>query len=211
MNRKPLVLILGGTALFCAAVAVAVFWFLGNAETAARHASTQFAAAVVKDDPRAAPAGGADYVAGVRGYFGPVTSATVIGAHNKSINTGDAADTRSYFVADVLLRTEHGPAVLELEFDNHSLSNATEKVSAVHELAPAKVPGGTLASADRAALEAAFAARGDRPADAATLQTAPLRLKRIEAPAVRPAATPERLRCVQDAHGDVGKLARCTA
>ena len=73
MNRRMLILIVGGTAAFTVAVAVAVFWLLGKAEESTRHASTQFAAALEKNDPSAAPAGGADYVEGVRAYFGPVT------------------------------------------------------------------------------------------------------------------------------------------
>jgi len=97
------------------AVAIAVFWLLGNAEKSTRHASTQFAAALENGDPSAAPAGGPDYVDGVRAYFGPVSSAKVIDAHNKSINTGDSADTRSYYVADMLLRSERGAAVIELD------------------------------------------------------------------------------------------------
>ena len=130
MNRRMLILIVGGTAAFMVAVAVAVFWLLGKSEESTRHASAQFAAALEKNDPSAAPAGGADYVEGVRAYFGPVTSAEVVDAHNKSINTGDSADTRSYFVADLLLRTKRGAAVIELEFDNHSLPTAARKSAA---------------------------------------------------------------------------------
>jgi hypothetical protein len=225
MNRRMLFLIFGGTAAFMAVVAVAVFWLLGKAEESTRHASTRFATALVKNDPSAAPAGGADYVTGVRAYFGPVRSAEVIDAHNKSINTGDSADTRSYFVADILLHTERGAAVIELEFDNHSLSNSSEKVSGAHELEPGNVPGGALNSDAAKELATAFATRGGEPADQMTLSRALADLPKPDAPAPAPpktsppAASPatqrhqrdatKRLRCVQNAQGDMTKLQKC--
>ena len=226
MNRRMLFLIVSGTAAFMVAVAFTVFWLLGKAEESTRHASTQFAAALEKNDPSAAPAGGADYVEGVRAYFGPVTNAEVVDAHNKSINTGDSADTRSYFVADILIRTKRGAAVIELEFDNQSLTNSSEKVSGVYELKPGKVPEGALGLVDARELASAFATRGGKPADQMTLSRALADLPKPDAPAAAPAETPtravpspasqrqqreatKRLSCVQNANGDVTKLQKC--
>src|SRR4051794_30926482 len=83
---------------------------------------TQFLTPLLDNDPTAAPKGGADYVKSVRAYFGGVSSARVIDAHNHGVNTGDSADTRAYYVGDILLATKRGPAVIELSFDNQSLA-----------------------------------------------------------------------------------------
>jgi hypothetical protein len=222
MNPRLIVAVIAGTFVFTVAVAVAVFWLLGETEKSTRHAATQFAAALGRNDPSAAPPGGSEYVGGVRAYFGPVTSAKVIETHNKSINTGNSADTRSYFVAEILLRSERGAAVIELEFDNHSFTNSSEKVSAVYEMEPDDVPGDALRADDRQELARAFAARGGKPADAMTLSHAIAELPKtgapveISAPVVAPASQArqsdamKRLRCVQNANGDVKKLGKCS-
>jgi hypothetical protein len=220
-NRRLLFGILGATAVFSVALAVAIFALLGHDAKSARHGATSFAAALVRDDPNAAPAGAAPYVAGVRHHFGTVTGATVVATHNHTVNTGDEADTRNYFVADLLLTTHRGPAVLELAFDNHSLSS--DAVSGIRELAPGDVSG--LSRAQRAQLEHAFAARGGRAADAITLSSAPASVPAsvvTPAPAVSHGVAPAvaqadpafatqaaQLRCVQRAHGDVTKLQAC--
>lgn len=205
---------------------VALFWILRKSNEATIHAANTFATAVVRNDPRAAPDGGGDYVAGVRAYFGPVSAARVIDSHNHSVNTGDNADTRSYYVGDILLNTRRGPAVIELEFDNASLANTSQRISSIHELAPDKVRGHKLSSTDRDALEAAFAQRGGKAADEIALNGALAELPKAGAPTnSAPAALPpavgaatkrqqraasKRLHCVQRAHGDVSKLLHCT-
>jgi hypothetical protein len=203
VGRRGLILILGGTAVFCVLVAVAVFALLGHQEKTARHGTERFASALVSGNPAAAPEGADGYVRGIRAHFGPVLATRVIGAHNHSVNTGDSADTRSYFVTELLLQTRRGPAVVEVDFDNHSLSS--DAVSSVRELSPNDAPG--LAPSARRALDAAFAARGGHAASAAALSGA----STPAAPAAtRPAvAVDPKLRCVQAAHGDVGKLQRC--
>jgi hypothetical protein len=153
-------------------------------------------------------------VSGVRDYFGDVTGARVIGAHNKGVNTGDTADTRSFFVVQMLLATRRGPAVIELEYDNHAL--LSETVSRVYELDPGKAPG--LTGAEQARLQKAFAARGGHPADAGRLSesAAPRRVGHVVVPKPakpqikKPVASPQ-LRCVQHAHGDVVKMQKCAA
>jgi len=189
-----------GVAVIVAVAMVALFWILRASNERTIHASTKFATALVNNDPSAAPKGGADYVKGVRAYFGGVSSARVIDSHNHSINTGDSADTRSYYVGDILLATKRGPAVIELEFDNQSLANSSEKISSIHELAPGKVRKHKLSRSDRDALSAAYAQRGGRPGDLLGTAGAPVKVKlRVDT----------HLKCIQDAHGDVNKMVRC--
>jgi hypothetical protein len=215
VGRRLALLEFGGTAVFMAVVAVALFWLLGKQEQTARHAATQFAAAVVHNDPGAAPDGAGDYVTGVRAHFGPVTNARVIGAHNKAV--GEEPNTRTFFVAELLLRTERGPAVVELEFDNHDLLGS-EEVSGLYELEPDDAPD--LSANVRKRLEVAYAARGGKPADQITLSGAGTPLQPAPAHAgqsplqasgatPRPSRAQKQLRCVQRAAGDVGKLVEC--
>jgi hypothetical protein len=155
-NRRLVVWILGATAVFSIAVAIAVFMLLAHSTKLARHGAQHFAAALIANDPQAAPDGGAPFVEGVRAQFGPVTATRLLGTHNKAINTGDEADTRSYEVADLWIDTKRGPAVLAIEYDNGSLSS--EAISDVHEIHPQDAPG--LTAAQHAALQKAYDARG---------------------------------------------------
>jgi hypothetical protein len=215
ISRRKLALIVGSTLTFMAVIGVVVFVLLAKEEQTARDSANRFAAALVHSKATAAPDGAAAYVGGVRAYFGDVTSARVIGAHNKGVNTGDNADTRSFFVVQMLLETKRGPAVVELEYDNNAL--LSETVSRVYELKPSKAPG--LADADRGRLEKAFAARGGEPADAGRLSASvPAAVPSVRIPVPKPAKphitkpTPSpQLRCVQRAHGDVKKMQRCAA
>jgi hypothetical protein len=213
ISRRRLALIVGSTLAFAAIIGVVCVVLLGKEEQTARGSANRFASALVHNRPTAAPDGSAPYVSGVREYFGGVTGARVIGAHNKSVNTGDSADTRSFFVVQMLLATKRGPAAIELEYDNHAL--LSETVSRVYELDPAKAPG--LTRAERGRLEKAFAARGGEPADAGRLSaaaTAPSPIAPIAVPKTarphitKPIASPQ-LRCVQRAHGDVTKMQKC--
>jgi hypothetical protein len=230
LGRRRLIVAASAAVLCAAGLAFAIFFTLSISEKAARRASNRFATALVHDEPATAPPGAAEYVNGVRAYFGPVTSAIVIGARNKAIDTGDSADTRTFYVAELLLRTRRGPAVIELEFDNGSLSS--QQVTGVYELEPGDAPG--LSPSDRRQLTKAFAARGAKPADDATLSRAGASVAPVTlanpAPATTapttttpatttpattapadPAATAaaRKLRCVQRAHGDVTKLQKC--
>jgi hypothetical protein len=188
-----------GVAVIVAVAMVALFWILRASNERTIHASTKFATALVNNEPSAAPKGGADYVKGVRAYFGGVSSARVIDSHNHSVNTGDEADTRSYYVGDILLATKRGPAVIELEFDNQSLANSSEKITSIHELAPDKVRRHTLSASDRDALQAAYAQRGGKPGNLLAT-TAPVKVR---------LTVDRHLKCIQDAHGDVTKMVRC--
>src|SRR4051794_13188338 len=79
-------------------------WLDDNGDKAARHASAQFAGALVSG--AAPPEGAAAYVHGVRAYFGAVSGARVLDAHNKQVR--EHARSRSYMVADVFVRTAAG-------------------------------------------------------------------------------------------------------
>jgi len=221
-TRRRLYWILGATAVFSIAVTIALFMLLSHESKLARHGAQHFGAALVAGDAAIAPDGGGQYVDGVRAYFGPVTAARVLGTHNKGINTGNEADTRSFYVADLWIDTKRGPAVLAVEFDNGSLSS--EDISGVHEIHPGDAPG--LTAAQHAQLQKAYDARGGKPADAVTLSTArsvpsvavpapvtPARVNVAPVHVAKPAPVhihiPARLRCVQRAHGDVNKLAKC--
>lgn len=163
----------------------AVFWLIGKNEHAARRAATRFAAALVHNDRHAAPDGAREYITGVRAYFGPVTGARVIGTHNQRAGSGETA--RTFPVADLLLRSARGPAVIELAFDNGGL--ASEEVTSVYELDPDDAHG--LPARDRAQLASAYPARGGVPANEITFKDATARTR--QPPAPRPAeASPVR-------------------
>jgi hypothetical protein len=212
-SGRRLVLILAGVGLFCAVVAFALFSLIGKDSKAAHNGATRFGSALVLGEPRLAPKGDADMVSGVRNYFGAVTSAKVIGSHDRGVNTGDSADTRTYFVVEMLLDTRRGPAALELDFDNHAIGS--DRISGIHELEPSEAPG--LTTGERSQLARAFAARGGKPADDALLNDEPPASSsslRVSVPATKHAtqqlsAAEKQLRCVQRAKGDVTKMQQC--
>jgi hypothetical protein len=204
-------------AVVSAAVIVGgIFWGIGKNKQAAGHAATRFAAALVENDPGAAPKGSPEYIKGMRAYFGAVTGARVIGTHNERADA-NTNTSRTYPVADVLLRAARGPAVIELAFDNGGIGS--EKVTGIYELHPDDAP--KLPARDREQLASAFLDRGGIPADEDTLKegAAQTRQPAVPRPVVaRPARakpTPELraarndLRCVQRARGDVTKLLEC--
>ena len=210
----PLILVIAGVS--AAVILGAIFWAIGKNEQAAGHAATRFAAALVENDPDAAPKGSPEYIKGMRAYFGGVTGARVIGTHNERADA-DTNTSRTYPVADVLLRGARGPAVIELAFDNGGIGS--EKVTGIYELHPEDAP--KLPARERERLARAFVERGGIPASADTLKNAtaqpeaPAAPQPVAAPPARPKATPElraakkELRCVQRARGDVTKLAEC--
>jgi hypothetical protein len=230
MKKVLLFSILGGTAVLTAGIVGLVLWMLGNGEKTARHASSRFAAALVAADPQRAPEGAREYVSGVPAHFGKVSAAEVIDARNekrtRTRNTGGVVssvkhrkyrarrtsrNTTTFSVADVLVRTARGPAVLELEF-TPSLTNGSETVSDVRELAPQEIRDGVLDDDVRAEHAAAFKARGGVAATHFELIGASARIASITKP--KPRATPQsaaltRLRCIQAAQGDVTKMTRC--
>jgi hypothetical protein len=211
MSGWAVVFMLAGI-LLAVATAVAV-WANGKSENTGRDAAARFAAALVHDDPGAAPPGAGDYVRGVRAYFGPVKSARMIGAHTKLINGLNRHESRQLSVAELLLDTERGPAVIELEF-----TFLSDRVNSIHELHPHAGPG--LTGRERERLASAFAARGGKPADQTTLSESGARTQHSTPPARRespptangttlPARAEKILRCVRRAGGDQARLQLC--
>jgi hypothetical protein len=202
--------------LSAAAIVGGVFWGIGKNEQAAGRAATRFAAALVENDPGAAPKGSPEYIKHMRAYFGAVTGARVIGTHNERADA-NTSTSRTYPVADLLLRSARGPAVIELAFDNGGIGS--EKVTGIYELDPDDAP--KLPARDREQLASAFAERGGIPADGETLKRATAQAARPAAPRLAaPQPTPVKLnprlrvarnelRCVQQARGDVTKLVEC--
>ena len=205
-------------AVVSAAVIVGtIFWVIGKNEKAAGHAATRFAAALVENDPGAAPKGAGEYIRGTRVYFGAVTRARVIGTHNERADA-NTSTSRTYPVADLLLRGSRGLAVIELAFDNGGIGS--EKVTGIRELDPEQAP--ELRASDRERLASAFAERGGIPADGETLKQGTVQTRQPATPPpgaaspVRAKPNPElraarkELRCVQSARGDVTKLLECS-
>jgi hypothetical protein len=198
-------------AIVFAAVATTVFLMNGKSEKTARDAATRFAAALVHNDPGAASVAGGDDVRRLRTHFGAVTGARVISVHDKYVNSLSSRNRRSFVVAELLLRTARGPAVIELEFPGAPFS---DHVSGVHELAPGRASG--LSTQQRLQLASAYRARGGLPADEIAFgdahSTAPPPVAESPAPARRnrrPRSAAQQLRCVERAGDDVAKLLEC--
>jgi hypothetical protein len=228
VNRKRIFLILSATLAFCIALGGFLFWFLGGEGDAVKKSATQFAAAVEKYDPGAAPEGGGDYVEGIRAYYGPVAGARFVDSYKKNDNGGpNTGDDRSYWVAQVLLRTERGAAVVEVEYDNNGLDPSNQDLQRIYELRPGDLPD-SLGAGDRAEVERAFASRGGQAADSIKLSGAFAHLPKPgstvdPAPDVEDTPVPpandefarqqreamKQLRCVRKAKGDVEKLREC--
>ncbi len=198
-----------------AVVGAVAYWQLDTKEKTARDAASRFAAALVDNDPAAAPSGGHDYVRGVRAYFGPVKEARVIGSHTESYRRANS--THAFAVADVFVRAERGPAVIEVDFDDGSLIDS-EEITGVHEINPYAASG--LAPAERKQLASAYLARDGDLADQKALSGAGPPPKPTAAPAETwPVASSgsrpgldraeKVLRCIQRAEGDAAKLQRC--
>jgi hypothetical protein len=165
VGRGKLFLIAVGAAVFAAALLLAINWMNGKDANAAHHGATTYASALVHNDASVAPAGAAGYVSGVRGYFRPVSSARVIGGHERGVNSRDTADERTYYVVEMLIQSRRGPAALELDFDSGSIGS--DRITGIHELKPGEAPG--VSDAERGQLSAAFNARGGKPAQDHTL------------------------------------------
>jgi hypothetical protein len=202
--------------VLAAVIGGGVFWAIGKNEQAAGHAATRFAAALVENDADAAPKGSPEYIKGIRAYFGAVTGARVIGTHNERADA-NTSTSRTYPVADLLLRSARGPAVIELAFDNGGIGS--EKVTGIYELAPDDAP--KLPAGKREQLASALVQRGGIPADDETLKGGSADARQPAAPPPADAQpTPAKpkpelrrarseLRCVQRARGDVTKLMEC--
>jgi len=216
MNPRTLVFSVIGF-LFGSALIAGAILLWPHGDRAARRASAQFAGALVGHD--APPRGAANFVRGVEGYFGRVSDARVIDARTArrwhARHTSHGLKRRSYKfpVADVLLHTERGAAVLELEFNSHALTHSYETVTGLSELPPRLVPAGALDDADRAALARGLRARGGFTASAAELSDAAGRTDKVTLPPVvtqaEPSSSTDMLHCIQASNGNVEAIQRC--
>src|SRR4051812_39743696 len=111
-TRKILIVVFTATAVFAVLLAAFLFWYLGNEEDAVTKSTDEFIAALEAKDPDAAPKGGADYVRGIPIAFGPVQDAERLKV--EKISRGSGSNSRSFWVSEVLLRTERGAAVVEI-------------------------------------------------------------------------------------------------
>jgi hypothetical protein len=195
--------------VFAGGLAAAIALLNGASRGAATRAAHSFNAALVRDDASLAPPGAAPYISAIRARFGHVAGARFLEAHNHAAGHGD--DAHTYYQADVLLSTRRGPVALQLSFDNNSIKG--ERVTSVDELSPAATP--KLTAAERGSLQRAFRARGGHALTATALLAGAPVVTQAAPTVVHPrrphVAAPAALTCVKKAHGDVAKLAACTA
>jgi hypothetical protein len=214
--KRRLVIILGATLLFMAGLGAFLFWYLGGQEKAATSEAKKFIAALEKHDPSAAPPKGDDYVRGFWKTYRRIDSADLVGTHQKHHRDRNSDSGYSWWVADMLLHTGRGVAVVELAFEPNHLDPKTQIIDAMYELTPERVHDGDVDSKTLDRVRSDQRERG-APADdfklAGTFDRSP-----SPSPSGTPAGKPAKphkvklppaLRCVQRARGDVNKLKRC--
>jgi hypothetical protein len=207
-------LILGLTLLGMAALAAFLFWYLGGQEKAATREANKFIAALVKNDPAAAPRKGADYVRGVWRVYRRVDSAKLVDTHQRSTHHSTSGSGHSWWVADILLHTGRGVAVVELAFEPNHLDPDTQVIDLLYELTPGRIPGGALDDATLARVRADQRERGSVANDITFTfdnsfpgpSPGPTPGKPVQPPKFH---TPPVIKCIRRAHGDVTKIQKC--
>jgi hypothetical protein len=121
----------------------------------------------------------------------------VISVQNKRVNSLNSRNRRSLFVAELLLRTARGPAVIELEFPGAPVS---DRVDGVRELPPGRASG--LSAQERLKPASAYSARNGRPTAPPPVGASPLPARGNHAER----RTVRQLRCVERAGNDAAKL-----
>ncbi len=226
--RNIVIASLLGTLVFMAALGGFLWWYLGSEEDAVRDASDELITAIEQKDPGKAPDDAADYATGVPKYFGPVRDLKVVDARKVSRrNSTNSASQVSWWTTTLFLRSERGAAVLLVTFDQ-SLDPHDAKIIGIRELSPGKVTDGALSAAELKDVEAGFKSRGGKTANTVKLSgvlpedsPSPADEPEPDKPA-KPVPAPDRdeierrrregqrrLRCVQEARGDVDKLQKC--
>ena len=214
--RKRLVIILGGTLLFMAGLGAFLFWYLGGQEKAATTEAKKFISALEKNKPDDAPPKGADYVRGIWRTYRRVDSAELVDTHQRHHRDRNSDSGYSWWVADMLLHTGRGLAVVELAFEPNHLDPKTQVIDAMYELTPERIPDDALDSKTLARVGSDQRERGAEPADdfklAGTFDSNPS--KPGGPPSAKPpkpakVKLPPALKCVKQAHGDVNKLKKC--
>ena len=230
-TRNIVIAVVVATVVFVAALGGFLLWYESNEKDAAREASDQMAAALQDNDPSGAPEGAEDYVSGMREYFGPIKDANTVDVrqvdnYGQSSNT---ADDRSWWTSTIFLRSERGAALVLLTFAD-SFDPKDAKVESIRELSPRRVAEGALTKQESRDARRGFASRGGKTATSVVLAgTFPADRGGSEPDEDVPAAPAEpvppvdreaierqreagqkRLKCVQDAQGDIEKLKKCS-
>ena len=227
--RTIVIISVVGSLLFAGGLGAFLFWYEGNEKDAAQTASDELAAALVDNEPSKAPDGASDYVRPTRKYFGPIKSAKTVDVrqvdnYGESSNT---ADDRSWWTSTIFMRTERGAALLLVTYAD-SFDPKDAKVEAIRELSPKKVAEKALTAAEMSDAKAGFESRDRKLASDIMLsdtffqKAAQKRRGGNDAPGEPVPAPPsdedierrraegqKRLKCVQDAKGDVEKMAKC--
>jgi hypothetical protein len=210
---RRVAIILGATLLFMAALGAFLFWYLGGQEKAATTQTKKFISALVKNDPSAAPRNGDDYVRGVWKAYRRVDSAKLIDTHQRSSKHTNSNSGYSWWVADMLLHTGRGLAVLELKFEPNHIDPKDQVIDLLYELTPGRIPDGALDGATLARVRSDQRERGGKPEDGITLD-----VSRVSPSPGTPSRTPARprkfrqppiVRCIRRAKGDVAKIQKC--
>lgn len=212
-------IIAGLTLAGMAALAAFLFWYLGGQEKAATREANKFIAALVKDDPSAAPRKGDEYVRGIWRVYRRVDSAKLIDTHQRSTQHATSGSGYSWWVADMLLHTGRGLAVVELAFEPNHLDPDTQIIDLMYELTPDRIPGGVLDGATLARVRSDQRERGsvandftftfDNPSPRPSVPgrtPGPTPGKPVQPPRFH---TPPVIKCIRRAHGDVTKIQRC--
>ena len=233
-TRNIVIASLVGSLLFAAALGGFLWWYEGNEKDAAQKASDEMAVALQENEPSKAPDGASDYVSGMRQYFGPIKDAKTVDVRqvDNYSETTNSANDRSWWTSTIFLHSERGAALVLVSFED-SLDPHDAKVDDIRELNPKKVAKGALTAAELKDAKRAFKARGGKAANSLVLDgTFPEEKAGSsssdptdvpDAPA-EPAPPPvdrdaierqqregrRRLKCVQDAHGDIDKLKKCS-
>jgi hypothetical protein len=218
--KRRLILILGGTLIFMAGLGAFLFWYLGGQEDAAKREANKFISALVKNKPDAAPEHGDDYVRGMWKAYRRIDSAKLIDTHQRSSRRGSSSNSgSSWWVADMLLHTGRGLAVVELAFEANNLDPDEQVINLMYELTPDRIPDGALDKQTLARVKSDQGERGGKPEDAITLTVSRSELPsgpRPRAPINPRQVTPAKpqqspvIKCIRRAHGDVNKIKKCS-
>jgi hypothetical protein len=214
---KRVGIILGLTLAGMAALAIFLFWYSGGQEKAATREANRFVAALVKDDPSAAPPKGDEYVRGIWRVYRRIDSADLIGTHQRSTHHSTSGSSHSWWVADMLLHTGRGLAVVELAFEPNHLNPDTQVIDLMYELTPDRIPGkalddGTLTRVksdqrERGSVANDFTFTFDNPSPPRT--PGPTPGKPVQPTHPPKFETPPVIKCIRRAHGDVTKIQKC--
>ena len=220
-TRNIVIAVLVATFLFCAGLGAFIWWYEGNEKDAAQKASDELAAALQAGDKSGGPDGAGDYLTGIPAYFGPIKDAKTVNVRqvDNYSQTSNSADDRSWWTSTIFMHTERGGALLLVTFAD-SINPHDAKIESIRELSPKKVADGALSADELADAKRGFKSRGGKTANFVLLQGVGSPAQRPTAPEPSPPVDrsdierrqregQRRLKCVQDANGDIDKLKKC--